>query len=160
MGIMLESNINAGNQNITENLGDLKYGVSLTDACIDWGTTEDLLMNLRTSLISKWFDRILIWKKNLKILKNSILTILMSIRINTINCFISSEQRSSWYSWLFLFPHLIPSIFFMLFYPDMGGHGSATFLLKKINQQPFIFLYIAWGVIGGCIKRSFQANTP
>jgi len=53
MGIMLESNINAGNQKITENLSDLKYGVSLTDACIDWGTTEDLLMNLRTSLISK-----------------------------------------------------------------------------------------------------------
>ena len=51
MGIMLESNINAGNQKITENLNDLKYGVSLTDACIDWETTEDLLMNLRTSLI-------------------------------------------------------------------------------------------------------------
>ena len=66
MGIMLESNINAGNQKITENLNDLKYGVSLTDACIDWETTEDLLMNLRTSLISKWFDRISIMKKEFK----------------------------------------------------------------------------------------------
>ena len=42
-GIMLESNINAGNQKIPENLADLKYGVSVTDACIDWETTERIL---------------------------------------------------------------------------------------------------------------------
>ena len=53
MGIMLESNINEGNQKITEDLDDLKYGVSLTDACINWETTEELLMNLRMALISK-----------------------------------------------------------------------------------------------------------
>ena len=53
MGLMLESNINEGNQKITENLSDLKYGISLTDACIDWDTTEDLLINLRSTLISK-----------------------------------------------------------------------------------------------------------
>ena len=53
MGLMLESNINEGNQKITDNLNDLKYGVSLTDACIDWETSEDLLINLRKKIISK-----------------------------------------------------------------------------------------------------------
>ena len=53
MGLMLESNINEGNQKITENLDELKYGVSLTDACINWETTNDLLMNLRSTLITK-----------------------------------------------------------------------------------------------------------
>ena len=42
-GIMLESNINAGNQKIPADLADLKYGVSVTDACIDWPTTDRIL---------------------------------------------------------------------------------------------------------------------
>jgi 3-deoxy-7-phosphoheptulonate synthase len=40
LGAMLESHINAGRQDIK---GDLKYGISVTDACIDWTTTEQLL---------------------------------------------------------------------------------------------------------------------
>ena len=40
---MLESNIHEGNQKIPTNLSDLKYGVSVTDACISWETTESLL---------------------------------------------------------------------------------------------------------------------
>jgi 3-deoxy-7-phosphoheptulonate synthase len=40
LGAMLESHINAGRQDIG---GDLAYGVSVTDACIDWKTTEQLL---------------------------------------------------------------------------------------------------------------------
>ncbi|MES9825059.1 MAG: 3-deoxy-7-phosphoheptulonate synthase [Candidatus Thiodiazotropha endolucinida] len=40
LGAMLESHINAGRQDIK---GDLDYGVSVTDACIDWKTTEQLL---------------------------------------------------------------------------------------------------------------------
>lgn len=43
VGVMLESNINAGNQAIPADLTQLKYGVSVTDACIDWPTTEKLL---------------------------------------------------------------------------------------------------------------------
>ena len=43
IGIMLESNINAGNQSADLPAADLKYGVSVTDACIDWATTEVLL---------------------------------------------------------------------------------------------------------------------
>jgi len=45
-GIMIESNINAGNQSIPKNLDDLKYGVSVTDACINWETTEASLRTL------------------------------------------------------------------------------------------------------------------
>lgn len=40
VGMMVESNINWGNQKLTSNPADLKYGVSITDACIDWETTE------------------------------------------------------------------------------------------------------------------------
>ncbi|MEW8321941.1 MAG: 3-deoxy-7-phosphoheptulonate synthase [Candidatus Thiodiazotropha taylori] len=43
LGAMLESHLNAGRQNIPEDLADLQYGVSVTDACIDWQTTEQLL---------------------------------------------------------------------------------------------------------------------
>lgn len=43
MGIMLESHIHAGNQPIPEDLQELEYGVSITDACIDWSTTATVL---------------------------------------------------------------------------------------------------------------------
>ena len=43
VGAMLESNINTGNQTIPDDLSQLKYGVSLTDGCIGWSTTEVLL---------------------------------------------------------------------------------------------------------------------
>ena len=50
MGIMLESHLNAGNQSIPDNLSQLAYGVSVTDACIDWQTTEDLLRDMAERL--------------------------------------------------------------------------------------------------------------
>jgi len=40
IGLMLESNLNFGNQSIPKDLSQLKYGVSVTDACIDWSETE------------------------------------------------------------------------------------------------------------------------
>ncbi|MCK9469636.1 MAG: 3-deoxy-7-phosphoheptulonate synthase [Porticoccaceae bacterium] len=46
-GLMVESNLHAGNQKIPADLADLKYGVSVTDACIDWSTTEKTLRELR-----------------------------------------------------------------------------------------------------------------
>jgi 3-deoxy-7-phosphoheptulonate synthase len=49
MGIMLESNLNAGNQKLTKP-DALEYGISITDACIDWETTEDLLATLYDTL--------------------------------------------------------------------------------------------------------------
>lgn len=50
IGIMVESNLKAGNQKITANLDDLEYGVSITDACIDWETTENALRDMREKL--------------------------------------------------------------------------------------------------------------
>ncbi len=50
VGTMLESNINAGNQPIPADLSQLKYGVSVTDACIDWTSTEKLLRDARQKL--------------------------------------------------------------------------------------------------------------
>jgi 3-deoxy-7-phosphoheptulonate synthase len=43
VGFMLESNLEAGNQPIPSDLRKLRYGVSVTDACIDWPSTEALL---------------------------------------------------------------------------------------------------------------------
>ncbi|MEA3362988.1 MAG: 3-deoxy-7-phosphoheptulonate synthase [Thermodesulfobacteriota bacterium] len=42
-GVMIESNLNAGNQSIPEDLTQLKYGVSITDKCVDWDTTVEML---------------------------------------------------------------------------------------------------------------------
>ena len=47
VGLMMESNLEWGKQSIPENLADLKYGVSVTDACIDWATTETMIRALR-----------------------------------------------------------------------------------------------------------------
>jgi len=50
IGVMIESNLEEGNQPIPDDLGDLKYGVSITDACIDWVTTEELLREFAGSI--------------------------------------------------------------------------------------------------------------
>ena len=41
-GFMMESNLKAGNQKIGP---DMKYGISITDSCVDWDTTEKILMD-------------------------------------------------------------------------------------------------------------------
>jgi 3-deoxy-7-phosphoheptulonate synthase len=41
--LMLESNIHAGNQSFPQQIENLKYGVSITDPCIDWETTISLI---------------------------------------------------------------------------------------------------------------------
>lgn len=50
IGVMIESNLGPGNQSIPANLDDLKYGVSVTDACIDWNSTEELLLKTAEKL--------------------------------------------------------------------------------------------------------------
>ena len=42
MGLLIESNLNAGNQ-VWQEGTELQYGVSITDACIGWDETRDLL---------------------------------------------------------------------------------------------------------------------
>ncbi|KAM0720728.1 hypothetical protein Q7P37_004865 [Cladosporium fusiforme] len=47
VGVMIESNLNAGAQKVpAEGPAGLKKGVSITDACIDWETTEQTLEQL------------------------------------------------------------------------------------------------------------------
>ncbi|MDF1691689.1 MAG: 3-deoxy-7-phosphoheptulonate synthase [Zhongshania sp.] len=50
VGLMVESNINAGNQSIPEDLSKLAYGVSVTDGCIGWDETETALRTMRERL--------------------------------------------------------------------------------------------------------------
>jgi 3-deoxy-7-phosphoheptulonate synthase len=52
VGFMLESNLHWGSQPLSANRSELKYGVSVTDACIDWETTEGLLTSLDQRLRS------------------------------------------------------------------------------------------------------------
>ena len=47
IGLMVESHLNFGNQKIPEDLSQLRYGVSVTDACVDWETTETMIRGLR-----------------------------------------------------------------------------------------------------------------
>ena len=46
IGLMLESHLEAGNQTIPADLSALRYGVSVTDGCIDWTRTESLILEL------------------------------------------------------------------------------------------------------------------
>jgi 3-deoxy-7-phosphoheptulonate synthase len=50
IGLMVESNIEGGNQPIPEDLSKLKYGCSVTDPCIDWPTTETVIRKARDIL--------------------------------------------------------------------------------------------------------------
>ena len=53
IGIMLESHLHSGNQSSTnKSLQDLVFGVSITDGCIDWNTTEELVEHTREKLIT------------------------------------------------------------------------------------------------------------
>lgn len=53
IGVMLESHINSGNQKADGVPQDeLEYGVSITDGCIDWATTESLISQMRDKLIT------------------------------------------------------------------------------------------------------------
>ncbi len=50
IGVMLESHLNAGRQNLSANKDELNYGQSITDGCIDWDTTDQALRKLASKL--------------------------------------------------------------------------------------------------------------
>lgn len=52
IGVMIESFIETGNQSIPSDLSQLKYGCSVTDACIDWQTTDTILREVRELLFN------------------------------------------------------------------------------------------------------------
>ena len=58
VGMMLESNIEAGSQEIPEDRSRLRYGVSVTDACIDWQSTEELLRRAHRDLAAALSQRV------------------------------------------------------------------------------------------------------
>ena len=51
IGLMLESNLNPGNQKLCEDLSELQYGVSITDACIGWEETESLILRYAQQMV-------------------------------------------------------------------------------------------------------------
>jgi 3-deoxy-7-phosphoheptulonate synthase len=53
IGLMLESNLFEGNQPLMKDFSKLKYGVSITDECISWKTTKELILESRTRLRSE-----------------------------------------------------------------------------------------------------------
>ena len=57
LGLMIESNIEAGNQPIPADLGQLKYGCSVTDGCVDWATTEKMIRDAAVLLRDVLPDR-------------------------------------------------------------------------------------------------------
>ena len=56
-GVMIESNSNEGNQSIPDDLSQLEYGVSVTDACIGWESTEKSLHKMADILTGHLTDR-------------------------------------------------------------------------------------------------------
>jgi 3-deoxy-7-phosphoheptulonate synthase len=52
MGMMLESNIHPGSQAVQADRSKLAYGVSVTDACIGWEETEQLLLEAHAASAS------------------------------------------------------------------------------------------------------------
>lgn len=50
VGLMVESHLKGGRQDIPDNLCDLEYGKSVTDGCIDWDTTEKTLLEMHDAL--------------------------------------------------------------------------------------------------------------
>ena len=43
VGVMIESNLVAGNQSIQSDTAKMTYGCSVTDACVDWASTETMI---------------------------------------------------------------------------------------------------------------------
>ncbi len=54
MGAMVESNLEAGSQPFPQPKDKLRYGVSITDACIDWKTTESLVREIHSTLAPRF----------------------------------------------------------------------------------------------------------
>lgn len=50
VGMMVESFIESGNQTIPADLSKLRYGCSITDACVDWSTTEEMILGAHAAL--------------------------------------------------------------------------------------------------------------
>ncbi len=50
IGIMLESNLNPGSQSLNSDITSLEYGVSITDKCVGWEKTEEIILQANEQL--------------------------------------------------------------------------------------------------------------
>lgn len=57
MGLMIESHLKGGRQNIPADLSQLEYGKSVTDGCLDWQTTADVLREFAKTVKTHLADR-------------------------------------------------------------------------------------------------------
>jgi 3-deoxy-7-phosphoheptulonate synthase len=53
IGMMLESNLSPGNQPLPSDRSKLRYGVSITDGCIGWDETEELILSAHEQLVGE-----------------------------------------------------------------------------------------------------------
>ena len=54
MGAMIESNLVAGSQPFPQPVDKLRRGVSITDGCIGWETTESLVREVHQALAARF----------------------------------------------------------------------------------------------------------
>ena len=50
IGMMIESHLKGGRQELTADLDALEYGMSITDGCLDWESTVEAMHNLRDAI--------------------------------------------------------------------------------------------------------------
>lgn len=53
VGMMIESNLNEGKQSGSADLSQLRYGVSITDGCVGWETTEKMLQHAYDAMATR-----------------------------------------------------------------------------------------------------------
>ena len=58
IGAMIESNLKAGSQSFPVPKEQLQYGVSITDSCIDWQTTEGAVLRAYEKLASRFASKV------------------------------------------------------------------------------------------------------
>jgi phospho-2-dehydro-3-deoxyheptonate aldolase len=81
-GVMIESNIIQGNQKLPKDINLLKYGVSITDACIDIDSSNNILEVLNSSKITSEIDNLNDIRTYLQLFENYIIKILNNEEIN------------------------------------------------------------------------------
>ncbi len=57
IGLMIESHLHAGSQSMSGDLSNLKYGVSITDKCLDWESTRQAILEFARQLKPLLFKR-------------------------------------------------------------------------------------------------------
>ena len=87
-GVMIESNLFEGNQKLTKNI---KYGVSITDGCIDINSSFDVLDVLNSNQLTDTCYNLQQIRSNLQMYENKIIQVLNDEEVNNINLLLSSN---------------------------------------------------------------------